>query len=475
MQKVFKKSFGEKKAGVTIFLTMLLAICASVLFALLEVARVKGLKTQAKIVSDLTIESMFAEYQKNIYEDYGILLLDESYMTGNFSKENLELEYAKLDRNNRSVNDMYRLELAGCEVTGCQYATDYGGAPFRRLVLKNQMLLQNGVDISEFEQNKQSYEDMESSNSNVEEVIENDFSACKQYQEEKNQIDDAVEWKKSPILSNVVRDEATLSNKAVDLSSNLEHRVKNVGNVSGGYEGEKKGKILFAEYLTDKMGCYVNVKEDHVMDYELEYILAGKSSDRENLEKVTKSLIKIRELSNISYLLGSPEKCTQAYEAALLLSGWTENPVIVEVAKWGILNAWAYQESILDVRALLEGRKISFRKTDAEWTLKTVPTPHSLSGFQLANHCERGWDYLTYLKFLLYAGDETAINYRSMDIIEVNTSKKEGIPIRMDHMAVYLEINSCYEANALFYQYVQLGNRGIKGFVFEQTSKYTYL
>lgn len=45
----------------------------------------------------------------------------------------------------------------------------------------------------------------------------------------------------------------------------------------------------------------------------------------------------------------------------------------------------------------------------------------------------------------------------------------------MDHMAVYLEINSSYEANALFYQYVQLGKQGIKGFVFEQTSKYTYL
>ena len=179
MQRVFRMIQHEKKAGITIFLTMLLALCASVLFALLEVTRVKGLKTQAEMVGDMTIESMFAEYQKSIYEDYGILLLDESYATGNFSKENLELEYAKLCRNNGLTNDMYRLDLTGCEVTGCQYATDYKGAPFRRLVLKNQMLLQNSIDISEFEQNKQSYEDMKNTNQDVEEVIENDFSACK--------------------------------------------------------------------------------------------------------------------------------------------------------------------------------------------------------------------------------------------------------------------------------------------------------
>lgn len=475
MQRVFRTIQHEKKAGITIFLTMLLALCASVLFALLEVTRVKGLKTQAEMVGDMTIESMFAEYQKSIYEDYGILLLDESYATGNFSKENLELEYAKLCRNNGLANDMYRLDLTGCEVTGCQYATDYKGAPFRRLVLKNQMLLQNSIDISEFEQNKQSYEDMKNTNQDVEEVIENDFSACKQYEEEKNQIDDALEWKKSSVLSNVVRDEATLSNKAVDTKNNLEHRVRNTGNVSGGYEEQTKEKILFGEYLTEKMGCYTNVKEDHVLDYEVEYIIAGKSSDKENLEKVAKSLIKIRELSNISYLLTSNEKCTQAYEAAMLLAGWTENPAIVEVAKWGILNAWAYQESILDVRALLEGRKISFRKSDAEWTLKTIPTPNSLSGFQIANDCESGWDYSAYLRFLLYTKDETDVNYRSMDIIEVNISKKEGIPVRMDHMAVYLEINNIYETNPLFFQYVQLGNQRIKGFVFEQTSKYTYL
>ena len=87
------------------------------------------------MVGDMTIESMFAEYQKSIYEEYGILLLDESYQTGKFDGENLEKEYIRLNDINGEKEGMYSLRLSGCEVEACQYVTDYGGAPFRRLAV----------------------------------------------------------------------------------------------------------------------------------------------------------------------------------------------------------------------------------------------------------------------------------------------------------------------------------------------------
>lgn len=466
----------RKKAGITVFLTMLLAICGSFLFALLETARVKGLHTEAQMVGDMTIESMFAEYQKSIYEEYGILLLDESYQTGKFDGENLEKEYIRLNDINGEKEGMYSLKLSGCEVEACQYVTDYGGAPFRRLAVQSRSPFLTDWEEPEFEQEKENYQRLKEENQDVEEALLGDFSACNQYEEEKNQINIVAEWSQNTILSKVIRDESLLSSKAISLEDTLEHRKRNQGNIKGDNENaflvEKK---LFADYLEEKMGSYTAPKEDHALDYEWEYILAGKSSDKENLAEVSKSLIKIRELSNIAYLVADAEKCMQAQEAAVLVAGWSQNPAVVELAKWGILNAWAYQESVLDVRALLEGEKISFLKNSEEWTLQTVPPPLAMSEFYTAKNCEQGWDYVTYLKFLLYIQDEEEVNYRSMDIIEANISKKEGIPLKMDHMVVYLRIKSTYEAEPLFWNHIGLDTGKIHGFTLETIEEYSYL
>ena len=58
----------SKKASITVFLTMLILLSASFFFALLETARLKGLGTKADIVSDAALESVFAEYQKEMPE-----------------------------------------------------------------------------------------------------------------------------------------------------------------------------------------------------------------------------------------------------------------------------------------------------------------------------------------------------------------------------------------------------------------------
>lgn len=69
--------------------------------------------------------------------------------------------------------------------------------------------------------------------------------------------------------------------------------------------------------------------------------------------------------------------------------------------KWGILAAWAYSESILDVRALLEGRKIAWIKNAEQWTTGINQTSEAVDGFAMAKDCENGWDYMKYLKFLV--------------------------------------------------------------------------
>ena len=491
MQKVY-----SKKASITVFLTLLLLLSASFFFALLETARLKGLGTKADIVSDAALESVFAEYQKEIYENYGLLMLDCAYGSGNFAIENVEKRLQEKNLNNlkQSEKELYGINLTECKIPGYQLLTDNGGNVFRHLAArtaKREALVQEVDDFAEEIQQKESLEQengtveerLEEANKTIEEVeqakqAENteekvgDISAQKPQEEVKNPIEDANQWKKSAVLSLVVRDESQLSNKAIALEHTLEHRQKETGNLP--VQGAILEELWFVKYLETHMGSYQQISSNHALDYEWEYILNGESSDRDNLKETVKSLIMIREIANMGYLIQDQQKCIEAEELAVALMGWSMNPPVVDATKWGILAAWAYSESILDVRALLEGRRIAWIKNAEQWTTGINQTGEAVDGFAMAKDCENGWDYLKYLQFLICMKKDSAVNYRSMDIIEVNTNAMYGKSIQMDHMMTGCESRVSYEAEPLFWNMITIQRLGMETFQIDRCNQYTY-
>ena len=491
MQKVY-----SKKASITVFLTLLLLLSASFFFALLETARLKGLGTKADIVSDAALESVFAEYQKEIYENYGLLMLDCAYGSGNFAIENVEKRLQEKNLNNlkQSEKELYGINLTECKIPGYQLLTDNGGNVFRHLAArtaKREALVQEVDDFAEEIQQKETLEQengtveerLEEANKTIEEVeqaknTENteekvgDISAQKPQEEVKNPIEDANQWKKSAVLSLVIRDESQLSNKAIALEHTLEHRQKETGNLP--VQGAILEELWFVKYLETHMGSYRQISSNHALDYEWEYILNGESSDRDNLKETVKSLIMIREIANMGYLIQDQQKCIEAEELAVALMGWSMNPPVVDATKWGILAAWAYSESILDVRALLEGRRIAWIKNAEQWTTGINQTGEAVDGFAMAKDCENGWDYLKYLQFLICMKKDSAVNYRSMDIIEVNTNAMYGKSIQMDHMMTGCESRVSYEAEPLFWNMITIQRLGMETFQIDRCNQYTY-
>ena len=491
MQKVY-----SKKASITVFLTLLLLLSASFFFALLETARLKGLGTKADIVSDAALESVFAEYQKEVYENYGLLMLDCAYGSGNFAIENVEKRLQEKNLNNlkQSEKELYGINLTECKITGYQLLTDDGGNVFRHLAArtaKREALVQEVDDFAEEIQQKETLEQengtvekrLEEANKTIEEAeqakqAENteekvgDISAQKPQEEVKNPIEDANQWKKSAVLSLVIRDESQLSNKAIALEHTLEHRQKETGNLP--VQGAILEELWFVKYLETHMGSYRQVSSNHALDYEWEYILNGESSDRDNLKETVKSLIMIREIANMGYLIQDQQKCIEAEELAVALMGWSMNPPVVDATKWGILAAWAYSESILDVRALLEGRRIAWIKNAEQWTTGINQTGEAVDGFAMAKDCENGWDYLKYLQFLICMKKDSAVNYRSMDIIEVNTNAMYGKSIQMDHMMTGCESRVSYEAEPLFWNMITIQRLGMETFQIDRCNQYTY-
>lgn len=485
----------RKKGSITVFLAMLLALISSFFFALLEAARVTGLNTKAEVVNDVALESVFAEYQKSVYENYGLLLLDGAYGTGNFQIQNVEQRLEEMNCKNlyASVSQMrefYQLEVTGCQIPKYQLVTDENGDVFRRLAAEAAKKGAAVQAIESFANEIEQKESFETENGTVEEHLEaadkekqkaleaqnteeNNNSASSMPQDVENPIDEAKNWKKSAVLSMVVRDEAQLSTKAISTENCLSKRQKQEGNLHT--QSKVLDELWFLKYLENYMGTYENKKSNHVLSYEMEYILKGKESDRENLECVIKNLIAIREISNLAFLVKDAKKQVEAEELAANLMGWTANPIVISATKWGILGAWAYMESILDVRALLEGKRIAWMKNSKQWTSSLGGMNDSVEGFAMAKDCENGWNYTKYLQFLLCFEKDKSVNYRSMDLIEANTNILGIETIQMDDMIVTCESQVSYEAEPLFWRYVNLGDFGLSAFDIRRTGTYTYL
>ena len=156
--------------------------------------------------------------------------------------------------------------------------------------------------------------------------------------------------------------------------------------------------------------------------------------------------------------------------------GFTANPAIIELAKAGILVAWAYAESIVDLRTLLGGGRIALVKSGEDWTLGLSGISGAFGGMQKAKEREDGFSYEDYLQKLLYFEDQQTLNYRAMNLIEKNIRLwSENPGLRMDSMAQKMKITVCYEARPLFLRLVTIGDISDEAYQFTYEKKISYL
>ncbi len=209
-------------------------------------------------------------------------------------------------------------------------------------------------------------------------------------------------------------------------------------------------KTAFGEYLLQTFPSFTEGTEKEGLKYEPEYLIAGKQSDEKNLKSVLTRILLIREGMNLMYLLTSKAKTAEAEAMAELLFSWTGIPILVILAKYSILAAWAYAESILDVRTLLEGERSPFVKDDKSWCLSLSGTTNFLRGEETAGRPDdRGMSYNDYLRLLLFLTDVHDASYRAMDLIQLNMELRSP-GFRMCSQAFAMEIETEVSVPKLF-------------------------
>lgn len=206
-------------------------------------------------------------------------------------------------------------------------------------------------------------------------------------------------------------------------------------------------------------------EEKHrALDYEIEYIIGGKDSDRKNLKAVVNQLLLLREAANVAYLETNPDKNQKIQAVATVISTAIAQPELIPVLKQSLIAAWAYAESVSDVRLLLDGQSVALIKTDAQWHTDL----QNLGSGSGKVKQEKGQDYEDYLQILLWKTPEKTMAYRCMDLMEMNEN------IKMDNMILQMECSYSYEASPLFVSFCTIGKAPFKKYEFTQNRTVTY-
>ena len=284
-----------------------------------------------------------------------------------------------------------------------------------------------------------------------------------------------TEVKKEGVLSLVLPENTKVSGKFINIEETVSHRSLEKGTMDSYVGTDWYQKVLFYQYLVNYLGNYVEKQQDRVLEYELEYVLGGKRNDADNLKIVVTELLAMREPLNMASLTASSQRQSEAMALAVTLAGVSANPAVIEAVKYGILVAWAFAESVLDVRTLLSGGKITMIKSDADWTSNVHMIPELLSGWSVAKDCSQGLDYGQYAAILLLFHKGNTLAMRTMDVEEAYVQTQEGYEnFQMDHVLCETELTATYEFQPVFLGFVSILENFSNGFRIQNHSGYSY-
>uniref|UniRef100_UPI004055BDB7 DUF5702 domain-containing protein n=1 Tax=Agathobacter sp. TaxID=2021311 RepID=UPI004055BDB7 len=441
-----------------------LVLVVSFLLVLLEAARIRSMDYIAKEQTELAVMNTFAKYDTALWKKYRCLGRSLSGLEGDIIKN------ASAGNEEEALS---LLNFAVSEIDDLKYTlfTDGEGSLFIKSVsnyMKQNMLLEgvqslysgyeslkglmegSRMDASNMDKALEVLKNIEASEQNLQKNETGKKEEVKQETEKtENPIQKIKELQKKGILELVIKDTSNISEAVLDIKNTVSNRELQKGTLEIVQKTDWVDRVLFQQYLADSLGSYQDVKNSHVFSYELEYLIGKKESDMENLKASVKQLLLVRQAANLLYLCSDAQKMQAAQACALGLAAVGVPPIITEILKMGILTAWAYGESILDVRALLSGRKIPLIKNAMLWTLELDEIGNLIGEFRMAKGSENGISYENYLKLLLFFEEEETLALKAMDLIEASIQQDKD-DFYLDDMVIGTEFQIKYTYDVLF-------------------------
>lgn len=456
----------EKSEGsITVYMALTLMVLLSLFLMLIEQARQRAIELVADCSLDLAVYSVFAEYQRELLEEYDLLFVDTSYGTDDSSLKPLKRHLeAYIDENLSKGNtakgiaaDLTSTFMEDCRLQEYSYATDEEGEIFYRQAigfmkqkygigyleaLQKEVAIANENELftkdysSEREENEGKIEEIRQQGKETGEV-DQEGNPVTEPVEFENPADGVNAGRNMGILT-LVADPSAVSQRGVGKESLLSARgPKHSGDGLCGRKAEGAGsKLWFELYIREHCGNYRTPRETGVLAYQQEYIIAGKDNDTDNLKSIVTRLLAIRETANITYLFSDPAKEAEAAEVALGIATAAGVPALTELIRVSLMFAWAFAESVWDVRSLLAGHRIALIKTAEDWHYSlsgmlsyagdTISSAAQDDGQAAAALAEGKLSYEDYLMLFMTLESKGKLTDRMMDVAEMDVRKNSG-------------------------------------------------
>ena len=224
---------------------------------------------------------------------------------------------------------------------------------------------------------------------------------------------------------------------------------------------------LLGEYSLRFFHSYHKEESDHTTPYsnakglEVEYLLHGKKSDYENLSAQVTSLLAFRESMNFIHIMSDPEKLEAVEEFVTSFLAITANPVVIAVFSAFVIGIWAFAQSLLDVKELLNDERVPLMHSLESWSLSLnhlLDFLSYLSGEEIPKE-NIGLSYEDYLRISLFTKgllSQAKINDSMLYCMEKNiqTSIRDKEPsFQMNKCLYYLSTDAeIYSRHSLYHK-----------------------
>lgn len=445
-----------KKGSISVFLSLILIPVMILIMTLLESVRYRGLALIIDQAGRAASDSVFAGYDRILFDKYGLLFYDGSFGLGLTQYERIEEEFGEWFIKNTSFSEggsFFETGYPSVEVTKVIHATDYQGSIFVGSVLKafpfekaGDLLNKMKKDLSSIRKHKKDEpspiigpEIPKFPQGYVPKILsafgrrtlspegEKEETDPGKYEDLLNSglVGQSKEVRKKGYLSLVIPKGRTISGNAFktdEFPSRIAFDDRELS--SSDFMKDEVKKTIFNEYLMDHFSCFTDgEKEGEGIRYGLEYLVFQEDSDDKNLKKVLDIMLLIRETMNLATIMQSERMRSEVKTLALGIVGWTGIEGLVPLAETLIYGAWSYAESLSDLKALLSGNRVPLLKKEDEFYLSLASSGAFFNGEEGAfGDYKEGLSYKDYLRLFLFTRSLENLSYAAMDLVQYERS-----------------------------------------------------
>lgn len=445
---------------VTVFLSLMLSLMIVFVETVINVTRSQTIRMETECVMDAGLNSIFAEFHREMVKQYGLLFIDDSY-GGNGNIDNTKSHLLSYMNKNFEANDNFTdftaLHADNCSLSKISLASDNSGEVLRYQIIRY-METKNGIALvdkepfnpiddidyeSEYEKYSSQREELQEEIDGIVEEYNSTLPEDEEPVDVSNPASGVEHLSKSSALYYACRDLNSISTKCANTDSLISHRgIQNHG--CGLYSDQESpygpvDEITFMSYLFDRLGYKDHEKENACLNYQIEYLIAGEDGDVENLEEIAEKIFKIRFVINVLHVYSCSVKQAEAMELAISATILIPVPGLAEIVKHSILLAWAYAESAKDMRILFDGHSLSTVKTEADWNTPLSQLLTFKSHLDEYHTPVGNTNYRDYLYGFLVLEEKEKKNMRLMDVMEMDIRLTSGNQLfRMDNQIYQL-------------------------------------